>query len=297
MAIETSQDSYDSQQQVLADIRSRTGRWFAQIAAIDTSESDTANAVLPILAEWVSRVPGEDVRAEIYSRFLTVHSNAYIERMLQWAESEPYDLGRGALVQAITKAARPKDAVRIWNAVRERKLSGFDAKLLAKLSTFPVTANEVKGHLVARLASPDLDISDIQYIAKVEDPRVVKWFAERVDSPDPRIRLFAIRVASKGKALPRGLSYATDLPNRLGELFSTEIDISELDRLLEELASRFSIKIPDFLLGRPAIWSRAETDRWVKAQVGFEGTGSVGDLWFRLEDIDVIEVVLVRSAE
>jgi hypothetical protein len=58
MAIERGEGpSHDSHQRVLADIYRRTGRSFAQLGAIDTSVAETANLVLPVLAEWVALVP------------------------------------------------------------------------------------------------------------------------------------------------------------------------------------------------------------------------------------------------
>ena len=297
MAIGRNRDqSYASQQHVINDIRNRTGQSFLHIDGIDTSRRAIADAVLPILAEWVSLIPEQNIRHAIYGCFVTPHANAYIGQMLEWAKHEQYDLARSTLIEGVATAIRPKDATHVWSMLRTEPVSAADSMLMAKLSTFPSVAKEVKDYLFTALVSKSLHTGDLQYIAKVEDARIRAWFEEQINSPEPVIRKLAQRVAKKGKALPRGFSYMEDGPDRHRELFSVEVDIAEVDQALAEFASKFGVKVPSSLSADSDIWDRAQVGRWMKIAVNLERNESA-ELWLRLEDVDVVEIALIRSAD
>jgi hypothetical protein len=281
---------HEAQQRVLQDVQSRTGFWFPKIAAINTSEARIAEHVLPILAEWVALTSEENIRGAIYSRFHTRYASRYVPLMLRWARDEPHKLGRNSLVQAIAAAVRPEDAIPTWHEIKAGTLSGFDTMLMAKLSTFPCVAREVKDHLVGILESGKARLSDLQYIGKVEDPRISDWFNRQADSLDPRVRLIARRVVAKGKKLPRGCEYAGSGPDLRRQLFSAEVDVSEVGGLFDEMARRFQIQIPKGL-PQSAVWTRAEVDRWIRVDLK-STTAPSPTLWIRLEDVDAVHVVL-----
>jgi hypothetical protein len=297
VAIETRQSNIETQQRVLSDVHNRTGRWFVQIGAIDTSDASTAASVLPVLSEWVSFVEEENIRAAIYSRFLTRHANRFIDQMLRWARQETYDLARGALIQGVARAVRPKDGARIWRELKTGRISDSDMMLLAKLSTFPSVAGEVKEYLVCELAANHWDVGDLQYIAKVEDPRIVAWFGKQTDSPDRAIRTLARRVTQKHRRLPPGISYSSAGPDRLQELHSAEVDVADIDQILEQWKSKFGADVPASVRSESPIWNCAEVDRWMSLEVDLKRdtdlkSAGTAKLWFRLEDVDVVEVVL-----
>lgn len=277
-----------AEQRVLADIQARTGRSFPRIEAIDTSVAGV-RAVLPILADWVDLINEENIRAAIYTRFHTPHANRYVGQMLLWARREVSWRGRDALVQGLVVAVRSKDGPQVWRELSLGPLSDFDAMLMAKLSTFPSVAREVKDYVLGMLESGKARISDLQYIADVEDPRILDWFIRRSDSPDSRLRRIAERVVSKGKRLPRGCSYAESGPNFVKELFSAEVNTSEVNRIFAEIAEKFKVKIPKNVR-ESSIWARAEVDRWIKVHIDSANVPSP-TLWIRLEDVDVAQIV------
>jgi hypothetical protein len=296
LAIEKALSSLDTEQRVLSDVRNRTGLSFLKLGSIDPSSPSIAT-VLPVLAEWVSLLQEEDIRAAIYACFVTKYANSFIDQMLQWAMREPHELARGFLIQATARAARPKDGVRIWRELRKGRISDFDKMLLAKLSTFSSVEQDVKDHLVSELATNHWRVGDLQYISKVKDPRIVAWFAEHVDSPDRAIRTVARRVTQKHRGLPSGVSYAPAAPNRCEELFSTEIDVADIDRILADLTSRFGVQVPAVVRSDSTLWNAADVDRWMSLNVDLKRdprlkSASTVKLWLRLEDVDVVEVVL-----
>jgi hypothetical protein len=283
------------QQQILDDIRQRTGRSYVKIGAIDTSKASTAAAVLPVLADWVDITLESNVRSAIYGRFGTKHANAYIDRMLHWARREEDKLGRNSLIAAISHAILPKDARRVWSQLQGERISELDMMLVAKLSAFPAVAIDVKNHIAALLASGSAGVSDLQYIAKVKDDRVEAWFVSRLESVNASVRKLARRVANSSKEMGGRLTYDPRGPDRHVALFSAEVDADQVGRILEQIKSEYRATMPSQLSSVDDFLSRARLGRWIRCQLAAER--GVLSAWLRLEDIDIVEIVITPSPE
>jgi hypothetical protein len=138
-----------------------------------------------------------------------------------------------------------------------------------------------------------LTVGDLQYISEVNDPRIRKWLEGQVDSPNRDLRTLARRVLARGQRLPKGVEFAAREPDRAGELFSTEVDIWEVRALLARLAKQHALKIPNTVRGARFL-SSLDVDRWVSAPIE-SNTGEPYRVWFRLEDVDTVEVVLTKE--
>lgn len=195
------------------------------------------------------------------------------------------------MIQALATAARPEDAEWLWKTSQELPKSLSDYELLARLSTFPTVASEVKDKIARALESSELGIGDLYSVANVDDPRVLKWFKSMVDSPDPRVRAIARKVVGRDKRLPRGVQYAAAPPQRRGELFSTEVDIDKAEVLLKKLAKDLHLKIP-LAVRTGRFLSRLAADRWAVAEIHTE-SGDLASIWFRLEDVNTVEITVM----
>ena len=65
------------EREILNDIQNRTGMTFHKIGGIDTRNKQIADAILPILAEWVERIDDRHHRHAIYARFHLNNAQAH----------------------------------------------------------------------------------------------------------------------------------------------------------------------------------------------------------------------------
>lgn len=317
---------------ILRDIEARTGLSFMHLDGIDTCDRSIAEAVLPVLKEWVPLVREDNIRGGLYHRFGTANAHPHLDSLIEWWKHESEKINAGTLTWAIVQAAKPADGERLWKLCQELPPKPGHYALLAKLATFPAVEREVKDRLVEALehlkvqmprrfddkliaelgpltpeerkaklqllfheAEEDesLTVGDVQHISQVNDPRIRKWFEGQVNSPNPGLRLVARRAVKRGKRLPRGVWYADHLPDRRAEIFSTEVDLEELRPFLAQLAKEIGLEIPaPVRTGR--FLDRIDVDRWVVAPTQTT-QGEPAELWFRLEDVDVVEIAAIRG--
>jgi hypothetical protein len=153
----------------------------------------------------------------------------------------------------------------------------------------------VKDWLADELKSGKLRYPELLLISEVEDPRLSAWFSEKGNDPDKRIAALARRVINKSKKLPKGLVNARFQPDRAKELYSTEVDSDQVELTLKELSKRFDLKIPAQILKGHFV-SRLRMDSWVVAEV-VSRSGEPKQLWFRLEDVTTVEIVLIADKQ
>ena len=281
------------EQTVLRKINSRTGLKFTMLAQIDTGDQALAEAVLPVLQALPVRDMEDNIRNAIYGMFGTPHASPYVDTMIGWWQEETESLGSSLLTQALAESARPEHAERLWQLCQSLPRRPEHYMLVTRLAKFPATEHQVKDKIVEALASEELLVGDLEDIASVDDPRIRRWFSGQLDSPNRDIRNVAKRVVERGRRLPREVRYASTPPERESELFSAEVDIEELVPILRQVIRDHSLKVPaavrkaDFL-------GRIDIDRWVVVPV-LTKPSDTAYLWFRLEDVDVVEIVLTPS--
>ncbi len=275
---------------ILSDIETRTGLAFRRVQAIPTQDERTASLILPILKNWVGVLKEANYRHTIYYVFGTPFAAPYMDDLIAWWQTETDELASGCLTHVIALVAQPQHAERLWKLCQELPPRPFHYLLLAKLATFASVQDEVKNTLVEALYARAFEPGDLEAIARVDDPRIREWFATQVEASHPVIRSIARRVVERGKRLPRGMMYADRAPDRLQELFSTEVDCEEASSLLTDLSKRLGLRIPA-AIRKAGFLDRLELDRWAVVSILNE-SGGVAGLWFRLEDADIVEIVV-----
>ncbi len=280
---------------ILEDVKQSTGLVFRRLGGIPTREKAVADAVLPILAEWPSKLTDHDnYRGGIYHRFHTPHAYPFLDRIVSWWTTEQHQLNLAWLTQTLALILRCSDAERIWKLCEQLPRRQFHYMLLSKLATCPEVEQEVKDALIHGLQTEKLEAGNLSYIGQVNDPRIRRWFEGQVGSPDPNIRLVAKRVVAKSKKWPKGVEYAGQPPDRSEEMFSTEVGLEDLRQLFAQLTKGFGLKIPAAIMTGMFLAS-AELNRWIIVHTSKSAAQSM-DLWFRLEDVDTVEVVLTKRA-
>lgn len=280
---------------ILEDIEHQVGHRFQHISSIDSRNAQIAGVVLPIVRRWVPILEQPDFRHAIYALFHTPFASSYVNDLMEWWQKETYELALGTLTACLALVAKPADAARLWKLCQELPRRPLHYMLLAKLATFPATECEVKEALVKALQEDSsLTVADLEFISKVNDPRIRQWFEGQVDSVNRHIRVIAQRVVARGKKLPKEVEAVVAAePDRRQELFSTEVDVEEAGALLRNLAKEFGLKVPA-AVRRLSFLASLNVDQWVRARVT-SSSQDVLSLWFRLEDSDVVEVVLVKE--
>ncbi len=282
---------------ILSDILTRTGLRFRLIGGINTRDPETARVVLPILAEWAAKVQDPNHRNAIYACFHTPHARPYFDNLISWWQNEKFELARATLTQVILSLATPADGERLFDLLCRLSPMPFQYKLASKLAKFPSVARQVKDKVVKALEESDLHltdpVSDLQEISQIEDPRIRQWFERNLESPDPAVRTVAKKLLRRRTRLPSGLERTDSRPDRTAELFSTEVDAAELRSLLRGLADQFALKIPANV-SNGAFLSSLSGDSWALARIATH-KGDLASIWFRLEDIDTVQVVVTMG--
>jgi hypothetical protein len=284
-----------TEREILHDIETKSGLNFDLIDSVPTRDPAVANAALPVLAAWVSRVPDSTHRHMIYRRFYTPYAHPYLEDILSWFSSEQDEELRGTLGQVLAQLATESNAKRLWQMLRCDATRLPDYLLLAKLATVPSSIQgEARNCLIEDLRSNRLRTGDLKYAAQVDAPQIREWSALQANSPDRTIRALAKRVAQRRRKLPKGLVSAHTPPDRRRECFSAELDSTQLRGLLRQLSREIGLKIPrgisnaDFLSALPV-------DQWAivsEAKVN----GRPANLWLRMEDVDTVEIVVTTDS-
>jgi hypothetical protein len=281
-----------AEREILDDVREKTGLSFKRLGGINTQEKKVASAVLPILADWIPKLTDLRYLRACYLCFITPYAHPFLDLIIDRWQSEEDGLTSSILGQALAAALDCNDAVRIWELFRQHKSSQCYYQILSKLAACPAVQDSVRNELVGALGSKELRASDLAEIAKVPDPRIRRWFANNTSNSDPAIRGLARRIVAV-RSLPPGVEYSTNAPGDAIELFSTECDIANFQASIATVAERFHLKIPrpirsgSFLAG-------IELKRWLASDFQDEN-GYRLSLWFRLEDVDTVTVVLERK--
>ena len=277
------------EREILTDIYAQTGIAFRRLGGIDPRHERISD-LLPILADWVDRLDLSNYRAGCYVCFATPEARPYFDRIVSWWVKEDEDMASSVLSRVLADLIRCDDSERIWAILRQiENLRPDHYCLMSVLALCEPVAREVRAKMFEALLDSDRQLNSLEYIAKVPDPRIRRWFESQINSPDQNLRRIARRVTSK-RSFPKGISYSDVPPDRSREEFSTECDLSDLGGLVKSIVRDFGVKIPkpfqsgDFL-------ACADPDRWLVVSAP-RSSGIPAALWFRLESVDTVEVVL-----
>lgn len=213
--------------------------------------------------------------------------------MAKWLSKESDELGVGILTFSLGTAVRSVDARWLWDAFPKLPRSSNSYYLAAKLATFPSVSSEVKEWILSEVKTRPLGIAELKPISEVRDWRLHAWFESQLAVKDKQIQSLARRVTRRGEQLPKGIEYAQAGPDRSTELLSAEVDVSELGSVLKRVSATFAIAIPR-AIQEGTFLSQVPIDRWAVTRL--QGGGGYARLFFRLEDIDTVELVLAPDA-
>lgn len=284
-----------SEAAILNEIWRTTGLRFKRIGQIDTSREQEASGTLPILACWVPLAIHSGLRHEIYHCFHTPFAKPFLDALLHWWKTESVSLNAGTLSHCLAMVADSTNASRLFEAWRttDKKPAG-SYYLLARLAVFESVARPVKDELVRALNEETLNDSQLGAIARVNDRRIQNWFLERIDTGEYLIRKLARRIAGQKRRLPVAVRLADAAPDKAWrELFSAEVNLFEVKDILALFKKRFGVRVPRGLASGRFL-DAAPVDTWLVTKTQAE-TGERRLLWFRLEDIDVVEIVLTEE--
>lgn len=275
---------------ILAEILELTDLRFEQIDSIDTRIRDIANAVLPILMQWPAKLTEENLRHAIYARFHTPHARKFINQVISWWSTEEYEIAVASLTQTVALLATADDATGLWELYRSRPIRPFHYLLLAKLASTPSpVASEVRNVLIQDLREKQLTPGDLQEISQVDDARITKWFEGQLSSSNSYVRQIAKKKLSKKRKLPRGIRLSSEEPDRAHEVFSAEVDLLDLASALDQIQKQFCLTVPKHIRNARFLFS-LEVGQW--AAITILAAEQSFDLWFRVEDVDALEIVV-----
>ncbi|MGJ5817138.1 hypothetical protein [Paludibaculum fermentans] len=189
---------------------------------------------------------------------------------------------------------RPADGRQVLDFVRTLPLAGSKCLVLSRLSAFASVEEEAKLELIAHLHASTVSVPELVYISRVDDPRINTWFAFHLYSDNKCLRGIAQRVVQRGKQLPSSLVVCDVGPDVGRAMVSTEINLVDLSKLLSEIEAKLAKRLPG-VVRKAQFLSALAVGQWVYAQVNTK-QGELAQLWFRLEDIDVVEVALTKGA-
>lgn len=270
---------------ILDDVAARTGRVYKRLGGIALESESDADEILPVLTGWIPRTEDDGCRETIYSVFASSfawrHTDVLLSE-LSTCESPPQ-----ALILAIAYSLKAKHAPQVWEAVRGRRELDCYFFLLSRL----VKHQEVKEQVVSEVLdylSGDTRPWALQDIASINDHRIATWFIDRSD--DPAVAPFARRLVARGSRRARGVRSLKGDLDRTHELYSTEVDFEDLPTLLTKLAATWRFR-PVACLGDMTWLEGLSHGEWAGTEV--RSRSEKFEVWFRLEDIDIVEVVLL----
>ena len=162
---------------------------FSGLEQIDTGNPFYMHDVLKVLRKWLSEIKDQRTREPLLFMFNTRHAHPFIEDVIRWWTDEEIRLGRDILSQALCLIVDSKHAEAVWRVLRERRTDIGQYDLASKLAELPPTLREVRKYLAEVVESEILlnnkppQISSLDAISKVQDPRIQSWFLKQTNSP------------------------------------------------------------------------------------------------------------------
>ena len=290
------------EQTILDDIFNRTGLRFRYLASIDRTDREVMQKILPVVKEWVPRVPS-NMRAALYIQFSTSYASPYLDDVILWASRAQSESEKDLFTQILRVLVTPKTAKRIWDQCgRLDPTDALTSRLFARLSRMASTSSEVIPRIVDALRSFGERICQGEKIrtfalgplldySRLSDERIRQWFEHYLDSPDPDLRKLARQSIGIKSTLPAGSYVTRGSPNRSTVVVSTEIDSARISDFVSELEHDFGVQFPPgFESGQ--IWENLSESRWVVINTLGSKRGPM-EVWFRIEASNTIQVWVV----
>lgn len=273
----------------LEDVRRRTGRRFERLSMIPVrSDPELARQILPLAAERLATPVEVRFRRSLYRLFDGVAARKFLSLIVQWIDSEEDVDSLDLLVQSLARLVTRSHAAIVWPKAKSWLNKPAIFILLSRIATFPSIQSEVVSFLMLAIEEGVVARGDYAHIARVRHRLVQAWLRAQRNSPDPVLRRVAMRSLSSSSTTSarRGRS---PHPDRSLELFSAEVDLEALPALLSDIGARFDLcarpgKLETSVLAMQLnVWSVA-------------ATSESRTMWVRLEDIDVVEVVVTERS-
>lgn len=275
------------ERKILADIYKRTNLIFRRVGGIPADDPAIAQRVLPVLIDWFPKMADAGHRAEIARCFQYSTARAYVEDLLTWWKQETDELTRGSMTQYVANLTDAENAEKVWETYKNVPEDPFSVFILQKLARYKPTDRRACDEAVRMLREGPPDYAPLEVISRISDPRIRRWFRDRVNDPDPEIRKLSTRVIKRGKPLPLQIERSEEGPDRLIELFSAEVDLRDLGQMLREIEKRTGVRMPAWLR-KAEFLDILERDEWVFTDLSMKN--ETVRIWLRLEDLDVIEI-------
>ncbi len=274
---------------VLKAIYDKTGLYFGRIGGIKTDDPVIAERVLPILAEWHHLMPDSGHKCDISSRFGNPSGRAYLEQVLQWWKAEEEEPFKGFLTQTVAHLTDVTTANRVWQAYGEVPRDAFSVFILRKLAGVHSTSQAARDEAFKMLLDGPPGFGPLEIISRIKDTRIKRWFYAHADDPNPGVKQLATRVIKRGKPLPLRIETSEEGPDRSVELFSAEGNLRDIEEYFQMAERNGNFKIPSWVRKLDFL-DQVERDEWIFTDI--HQKGKAFRLWFRLEDLDIIEFVL-----
>jgi hypothetical protein len=130
---------------ILGDVKARTGLHFVYIGSINVCEKAVADAVLPVLAEWVQVTEDNNHRHALVACFHTPHARKYFDQLITWWLNKHYDLASSSLTHTISFLVTSPNVERVWKVIKDLPVRPFGYMLFAKLASLPSAVQRSTG--------------------------------------------------------------------------------------------------------------------------------------------------------
>lgn len=294
------------EQTVLDDIFHHTGLRFPHLASIDRNDREVVQKILPVVKEWVPRVPNSALRSALYMQFLTPYAAPYLNDVIEWASNVNSRVEGDLFTQILCILATPETAKRIWNQCGILDpTDALVARLFTTLSRMPSVSSEVVSRILDALRNFGERVSRGEQIrtfgmgpledySRLRDDKIQQWFEQYIDSPDPDLRKLARRSNGIKSVLPAGSYVASGPPNPLKVVLSTEIDSARISDFVSELERDLGVEFPPGFESSQVLENLSES-KWVVVDVLGSKRGPL-EVWFRAEASNTVEVWVVTPA-
>jgi hypothetical protein len=168
----------------------------------------------------------------------------------------------------------------------------FDCIVLSRMARTREFGAQARDQILHRLESGRFIRGDLWEYGKVADARVRTWFEREQQSGPPEIRKIIDKVLKAPVKAPDWVTLSSTEPERERTIYSTEVDLADLDREISGLGKKFQFKARKF--GRSKDFLAYVTEgQWFVFLI--ETMAEPLTIWLRAEDADVVEIVLTKA--
>lgn len=281
-------ESTAGEQRILAKISRRTRHEFSSLGWIPESKRSSIGDVLEVVREELDTGVDEDaLRGGLYRCFGLPRARPFLPDILRWWRAETQEDCLDDICHVLRKLATESRARQIWETCQAAASSPGQCSLVVLLAKFPSVRDEVVTKILRDLDAGSLRPYEMRAVSRMRDARIRARLDLAAHSEHKDARRTNRRVAGKFIAATSAVDYAR-------ELFSTQIGVADLDDLRDLALQATGLTVPAGLLSEKLLRT-LPIDRWYHA--ASTESGLAAEVWIRLEDVDVLEVVLSRPSK